>query len=324
MFSIEGYESIRAFKSAAFRAIYGPVSRERWRRWEEQKASGEERTQYPWANYNSELAAEYIVFDLFSKMTAEGKQKPKILRPEGGMIDVPVSILRPTFYPPQRDSSFWDAREKAFEDKKIDRSDDDEKVFGIRSLSMRYWVVPFLTEERVFYQPELKVTMDPTRMEKYIPIINWHTGLIDLTQLKAYLEILELSRQYIVVAKRGAFTLPASMEKSSLYPPYYTPHKSLMPFDGCSIVAPAEWLDQLNIDKGKNLGGESFMEDCTPTEKILKLWDEGMKRDDIYPIIAETYGVSPTKAKTLWKYAAVEYPQISRSGPRNSRSGAKN
>ncbi|MBB3355323.1 hypothetical protein FHT70_005284 [Rhizobium sp. BK049] len=323
MFAVEGYQSLKVFAKAAYDAIYSPVKKEDIRRWLEANKNGQPRPQHPFQTYNASLASQDLVYDLFVK-SEYGTKRVQVLRADGVKLTFPLHLLRP-YNSVVKDSAYFSALKAEYERQGKERVE-SWNTFKLEALKLDYWVVPFL-EGQAFSEPDLINLSRLRRIDRFFPVVNWNTGCIDLGPHKVYLEAVKAFRSGITALQRlridhppikqlTYFAFEGAVENEDVL-------RSLLPFDGCSIIAPEEWLEKIKMPCISDAPDKQvlFPLNGGPRDMIITILDEepGSNKADVKAqVMAAFPKTSHRKFDQVWASVAEEKPHIQMPG-RKSR-----
>jgi len=321
MFSIEGHEPLYVFYNVAFQRVMRILRTEEKRRIQEAHEKGEERQRYPFVVANAQVAAEFVVYDLISRLEQSSRKKIQILREDGSRLTIPSSLLVPVWYEPYGETKYAEARK--LEAKR--RGTDFPVRFGMASLDVDYWVSPFL-EEQCFTERPLRMLDLTKNIEKSLPIVNWGIGCINLKQHHHFLEGITALKTAVEALSRIPCEPPASMLRFAEFNSErnFGFMKMLAPFDGCPIIVPEEWLAELIAGSDKK--PDASQSDTSSESKYdqvlgILLAEDVIKKPLIKSKAAEMYGISGREVDRIWDDIAEDRPELelNKPGPKSRR-----
>jgi hypothetical protein len=311
MICVEGYEPISVFWRAARSVFHTRVREERWKRIEEAQKKEEPRPQFPFADWNCEIAAQLAVYELFSAKYHDAGKKPKVLRPDGVLMDISVAALDPRI-------TFSHDFELALVAKYGQRLDGSQSVDAfLEALTNDYWVDLFLASQ-CFIPRKLSFQ----NFHRTAPIVNWKTSTLDLGSVRCFEEgfrglrdsvrLLSMAGIERIVDRRTLSQLESDVVDLSALKP-------LMPFDGCTIMAPTEWLKELT-----SRPREAPLRNAndSPVNAILRIAKDtpGITKREIKSLVCAEYEISDRQCEKAWSDAVKKNSALSSPGPRKKNS----
>jgi hypothetical protein len=312
MISVEGYEPLNAFYTAAKRAFKGPVFREVSRRNAQARDNGEERPFFPWHVFNTELAAQFAVWELVEKRCSESPLRPKLLLPSGAQVTTAPDMFRPL-------SNVQGKLREALSSIYSER-DDSQPFYGLlEAISQTYWV-DMMVEELCFQEPANTVFL--SKFIGAVQIIDWTSGMLELKSLKRFYSGMDSLRGGAFELKSIGIDLPFGKRfddvlqnlghKETLYRP-------LLPYDGSMIILPCDWLREL--EPLASAGSIEFVDSYAgPEDAIFKLWHDGLTKLEIKTLVAQDFKLSSRKFEKYWADAANKNSALSLPGRRKQKS----
>ncbi len=312
MISVEGYEPLHAFWRAARNIFSGRLNQERWARTDAAIENGEPRPQFPYTVLNSEIAAQFAVWELFETKLSETGRKPQILRPDGVRLDLSLGPI----WPPFRVSEPLD---EAMRNEHADEIKSGKKIFGFLDATRRdYWLELMLTT-----QCFSENTPGPRNFNRAVQIVDWVNGCLDLTHVRRYYEGMEMVRQGMDMMEAfGPIPSIGRRFRDEVANPgnrrFFAP---ILPFDGFPIIAPTEWLKELEPQQRERAVALNARDcDKNPIEVILKLFDEGNTKGKIKTLVQEEFNLSARQFDKKWADAANKNNALSIPGRRKTNS----
>lgn len=312
MIAVEGYEPLNAFYAAAKRAFKGPVFGEVSRRNAQARDRGEERPFFPWHVFNTELAAQFAVWELVEKRCSESSLRPKLLLPSGAQITIVPDMFRPLS---NVQGKLREALSRIYSER-----DEIQPFYGLlEAISQTYWV-DMMVEELCFQEPA-----DTVSLAKFIgavQLIDWTSGMLELKSLKRFYSGMESLRRAAFELKSIGIDLPFGKRfddvlqnlgyKETLYRP-------LLPYDGSMIILPCDWLRELEpqVSVGKIGFADAY---AGPEDAIFKLWHDGLTKAEIKTLVAQDFKLSSRKFDKYWADAANKNNALSMPGRRKGNS----
>lgn len=313
MISVEGYEPLVVFWRTARDIFREKLNRERWARQAAAREKEEERPEFPFTVWNSDIAARFAVWELFATKLSETGKKPQILRPDGVRLDLSLGPIWP--------SSFRSSEqlEEAMGIEHADEIKSGKPVFAmLAALKRDYWLELMLTT-----QCFSENTLGPRNFNRAVSIVDWENGCLDLSLVKRYYEGMDMVRQGIEMMETFG-TIPSIPKRlrSEVANPgnrgYFAP---LLPFDGLPIIAPTEWLKELEPrPQNRALALNANSCDKNPVEEILRLFEEGMTKSKIKTLVTEDFDLSARQFEKKWSDAANKNNALSVPGRRKVNS----
>ncbi|WP_437388671.1 hypothetical protein [Neorhizobium petrolearium] len=283
---------------------------------------GEERPQFPRKVFNAGCAAEFAIYHLLTRLEKTNGQRVQALRPDGSRLNIPATLLRPTWYESYRDTRYADARRL-----EAQRRDQDVPVsFDVEAIRQDYWIVPFL-EEECFTPRGLRVSSFDRPLEMSLSVINWRLGCIDLRQHKLFMSSMMAMKDALDALSRVPCELPATLQRyveSDFEGRNSTFVKTIAPLDGCSVIAPTEWLEELvgaNGRRSEALQGEVSGNSMYDLLLNLIVAEEVIKKPILRQRVVTQYGISGREFDRIWDDIAEERPdlELNKPGPKSRR-----
>lgn len=271
----------------------------------------------PWRHYatNIDVAAQYLAFDAINRGISEGKGKVSILRPDGGLTGLSSMMLEPPYDVGMRDGDFLALRKSA---RVAGAIPNREVTFGLASLKLDFWHLPFLYEE-VFSPPHLTLETVHKRFFSTISIVDWSVGNIDLNVAKTVLLGIEKMRDAYLTLKPTGFSFPKTYayEFEDWSPDLRNVAKLLAPYEGCTVVVPTVWLsyfDEYISHPNQRSVDTIATASLPPKEAILNLLEQEphLKKADVHKELFP--GISSRKFEGYWVKAVEERADISKPG----------
>lgn len=320
MLSIEGYDSLQFVWKTALGTIRNKLKDERALRVAAAEERGEKRPAFSHMLSNVEFAAEFLIYDIIARLKIAGKGSACVLRPDGVHLHLPPAVFLPRASL-SGDSGYFAAREQAFLEAGLL---DDELVFGVKSLSMPYWPVLFVNEP-LFKMRSMSMRGLPREVDKFIAIVDLENGCFDFTRLKAYWESIDLfKRGTQLIETAGIEPSMSIVDLVSREEQRSGNLRPLLPFDGCSIILPKEWMSMLFGDSSapavpiRERNGED-----TSYHRILSIIqaEETIKKPLIKDRAATELGMAGREFERVWADIDFDHPelQLSRPGPKPKR-----
>ncbi len=317
MITIEGYSSLYRFHSDAEYAIRKKLGHPAF----DPENSSSYDVSWRERSENIDVAARYLVLDIFRSGRDESKKFPHILTKDGKLFDAsPLLLDFPEFVDPDNDL-FSRARQKAREDGLDLRR---ERVFGLMSLSSTYWHHSF-NAERIFYGGPFSVGEAIVPYGRVVPFIDWKTGAVSTSKLQCFNDAIEAMRTANMLLRKCG-NLVGIDEIEEIVAQYDASENKpilemLSGYEGCTIVAPTEWLKLLNLSDEDNREAQNAQRaDGSPWEAIINL----LERE---PSLTKTKvkarlfpKVSSRRFGAFWAQASELKPEIMKPGRRGVKS----
>lgn len=312
MISVEGYEPLSVFYAAANRAFRGPVFREVSRRNAQARDNEEARPFFPWHVFNTDVAAEFAVWEAVLKRCRESSLRPKLLLPSGAQVTILPDILAPS-------SSVQGKLREELSRIQSER-DDRQPFYGLlEAISQTYWV-DMMVEELCFQEP-----VNTVGLSKFIGAvrpIDRTSGMLELKSLKRFFSGMDTFRRGALELQSLGIDLPFGkrfddvlqnlVHKETLYRP-------LLPYDGSMIILPSDWLQELQ-PQSSVAQVECVDAYASPEDAIFKLWHDGLTKAEIKTLVAQDFKLSSRKFDKYWADAANKNNALSMPGRRKGNS----
>lgn len=312
MISVEGYEPLVLFWRTARNIFREKLDRERWSRMDAARANDEERPQFPFTVLNSDIAARFAVWELFVKKLDETEKKPQILRPDGVRLDLSLGPIRPSFRASEE-------LEQAIAIEHAEEFKSGKPVFAfLAALKRDYWLELMLTTQ-CFTEPPLS----PRMFKRDVSVVDWESGYLDLETVRKFYEGMDLVQRGLKLME--TFGSVPFLNKRFSYDMQYADHQRyfapLLPFDGFPIIAPTDWLKELVSQQHERAAAlNTSSRDKNPIEIILRLFEEGLTKPEIKPLVTEECGLSIRQFEKKWADAANKNNALSVPGRRKRKS----
>lgn len=315
MITVDGYSSLYRFHSDAEFVIRKKLLTVSSEQLYSNDMTWSERSE------NIRVAAKYLVRDIFRIGRNESKLFPKIMARDGKLFDAsPLLLDFPEMLDPDADL-FSKARQKARENGLELKG---EYVFGLASLSTDYWHESF-NSERFFYDGPFTVGEVVLPYGRVIPLVDWKTGTVCTSKLRHFNEAMEAMRTANTLLRKcgNLVGLDEIDELVRLYEE--SDSKSLLEmlsaYDGCTVVAPTEWLKFLNLSDEDDREAQNVQRaDGAPWEAIISLLE-------VEPSLTKTKVKARLFPKTsvrrfnaFWLQASELKPEIMKPGRRSGKS----
>ncbi|MET4636557.1 hypothetical protein [Kaistia defluvii] len=274
-------------------------------------------------DYNIEIAAQFLLYDLFYLSLDEDGQSLVVLRHDGTLAPIALSL----FYNTQVGA--WSAGEALRKEAASSKSDEifvrPEGVFGLQSMRSAYWHDAFVSTE-VFSRPkEVPVFHAVREALNTAPIINWEIGCISTKALESLARSTEALKQAAAgLSEIGVRTGTRWLDvgrNDGRDRNMYAQLAMYRPFDGCPILMPNSWVSKfyLEID-GKEESPSSARSPVPPKEAILalKAKDPSLTKEEVKELLHPE--MSWRQFDIHWRLAAEMDPGIKRPGRRSSKS----
>lgn len=317
MLAIDGYGSLYRFYLAAKKAIQDRVPL---------PYSFSEEPQpevFSWDAYreNVDIAAKYLVRNVLSDRINKGDTFPCILNKDGTLITLSTFLLTVTEGFALENSAFLDAKDKAKADGLVLNG---EYIFGLKSLTSDYWHAPFISE-RIFTDSSLVLDDVLYPYGRGMPLIDWRSGTVSLKRLRALHEAIEAMRISTSAFEKAGIQVDQfdAREIIAAYDESDAPNllNMLAPYDGCTIVAPIEWIGELNGSEEEALNEPADnLFSGAPKSAILSL----LKAQPTLTksgVKAKLFPKTSTRRFNMhWQQAAEENPALAKPGRRKEKS----
>lgn len=272
---------------------------------------------------NIEAAAQFLIFDLFTRYgPSEGEQRFYLLTRDLQKITVPFSILRPKYSAVFAAREVYEARKKEVKSGKIGKR---ELLFGVQSLALNYWRRAICKETLFKNRPISGIRKIQYSPMYYVPMLDWATGTLNLDVLSAVAKATDHIRSALtcledhqIETSRTLRHLSAERRGSIEHEDVSQLLKIFSPFDGCSIVAPAEWAQFITSAVVSDAATPDFptqsASDLPPKQAILELIDAHPEmtkseiRQELFP------NLSVRQFERHWANAASVKPELSAPG----------
>ncbi|PDT39829.1 MULTISPECIES: hypothetical protein [Sinorhizobium] len=316
MIAVDGYEPLHRFYTVA-KNIINEKLRIKAKEYREAINSGIETT---YIVHNTKIAAKFVVYDLFSE---EGRSSIQILCSNGSKVNLGFELFYPRERVSRESSMFSDAR---LEQQNLGVFKRHEYIFGLQSLDAPYWHDSFLRSKVFVGGSGGRLLPAASGAIDTIPVINWHVGSVDVGKLRILVNSLDMLKEAYTALKGINVGGDSKAIEALIEDEVYTERprallNMLSPYDGCPVVAPAEWMKKFRgaeseeqTQLGRMFSGQS------PRDCILELW-----REDPFLTKAEFKSrlfpeMSIRQFELHWKQASEINPEITKPGRRGGKS----
>ncbi|CVI14810.1 hypothetical protein AGR1A_Cc20092 [Agrobacterium fabacearum CFBP 5771] len=312
MISVEGYEPLIVFWQTARNIFREKLDRERWARQAAAREKEEERPQFPFTVWNSDIAARFAVWELFATKLSETGRKPQILRPDGVRLDLSLGPIWPSF-------RLSEKLDEAIGIEHADEIKSGKPVFGLLAAVKRdYWLELMLTT-----QCFSENTPGPRNFNRAVDIVDWENGCLNLSHVKRYYDGMDMVRQgFEIMETFGTIpAIPKRIRDEVANPGNRSYFSPLLPFDGLPIIAPTDWLKELEPrpqERTLALNANSY--DKNPVDEILRLFEEGKTKPEIKTLVTDECNLSIRQFEKKWADAANKNSDLSIPGRRKKKS----
>ncbi|UYT56501.1 hypothetical protein OHI65_21360 [Brucella sp. MAB-22] len=313
MITFEGYSSLYRFHLDAEFAI-------RKRLILNENGKGE----LSWADRRESIniAARYLVRDIFRMGLEKDKKFPSILTKGGQLYEASPLLLSFPESPNIPHGLFNKARSAAIE-KGANLS--HERVFGLSSLALDYWHSAF-QNERVFNTGPYAVQAAAAAFPRVISLVDWRTGTVSIKALRALndaINAMRAAKEFLsmcgnFLALEEIDYLITEFDKSDNLPML----EMLANYDGCTVVAPTDWLSLLELSdkESAEASSVSLLYDSSPKDAIIVLLSEDPTLTKPRVKLKLFPEVSDRRFNTFWAQASESKPEIMKPGRRSTKS----